>query len=109
MRRSHFGVFEFLLDGRKLGPNLDLYHPEASVREFALPAVPLDAGEHVLTVHNLGKEWLRNKTGNSIVAITLRRDDRGARLRFYFSAIPKSLKSTGYCFGLDAILLNRRE
>ena len=75
MRRSHFGVFEFLLDGRKLGPNLDLYHPEASVREFALPAVRLDAGEHVLTVHNLGK----------------------------------SFKSTGYCFGLDAILLNRRE
>ncbi len=75
IRRSHFGVFEFLLDGRKLGPNLDLYHSKTSTREFALPVVRLDAGEHVLTVRNLGK----------------------------------NLKSSGYCFGLDAFLLERHE
>jgi len=73
IRQSHFGAFEFLLDGKKAGRNLDLdlYHSRMSSREYALPPSLLEAGEHVLTVRNLCK----------------------------------SHQSTGYCLGLDAILL----
>jgi len=55
LRLPYYGVFETQLDGEVLGRHLDLYHPDMSTREFALPAKELKAGEHVLTLRNVFK------------------------------------------------------
>jgi hypothetical protein len=54
-RESYYGTFEFFIDGQKLGRNMDLYHPAFSQREVALDATRLKAGEHTLTIQNIGK------------------------------------------------------
>lgn len=60
LRQPHFGTFEFLIDGKKIGKNLNLHHPDLSSREYALNIGKLKSGEHKLTIKNLGKHFKSN-------------------------------------------------
>ena len=55
IRQPYFGKFEFLIDGKKTGRAIDLYHPDLSSREYALDTENLSVGTHTLTVRNLNK------------------------------------------------------
>ena len=50
-----YGIFEFSLDGERLGDPLDLYHQVIAVREHYMGARELAAGKHTITVKNAGK------------------------------------------------------
>jgi hypothetical protein len=51
----NYGVFEFVLDGKPLGPPLDLYNSAVTMKEHLFPRLELAAGRHELTVRNKGK------------------------------------------------------
>lgn len=54
--RSHdYGIFQYEIDGAPIGEPVDQFNPSISNREKLLPEVSLKAGEHKLTVKNVGK------------------------------------------------------
>ncbi|MBX7258167.1 MAG: DUF2961 domain-containing protein, partial [Candidatus Hydrogenedentes bacterium] len=54
--RSHdYGIFQYEIDGTPTGETVDQFNPSISNREKLLPEVSLKAGEHKLTVKNVGK------------------------------------------------------
>jgi len=51
-----YGIFEYQIDGKPLGPPEDQYGPSVMVREkMYFPTTPFTAGPHTLTVINKGK------------------------------------------------------
>lgn len=56
---SHdYGMFVFELDGAPLGKRLDLYNASIAVREVHVGTRELAAGDHTLTIRNVGKSAL---------------------------------------------------
>ncbi len=56
---ADYGKFQFLLDGNEIGGPVDTYQPALMRADYlSLGQVELSAGEHVLTVKNVGKNDL---------------------------------------------------
>lgn len=59
---SHdYGIFQYELDGAPLGEPIDHYSASVANRERQMPPRKLEAGDHTLTVKNVGKNG--NSTG----------------------------------------------
>ncbi len=70
-----YGIYQFQLDGRQLGPARDYYHSSVATREWKVPPMPLDAGSHVLEVLNQGKNPQSTGYLFGIDGITFLRED----------------------------------
>jgi len=49
-----YGMLQFLINGEPVGKAVDLVAETVAPHETTLPPVALSAGEHVLTVRNVG-------------------------------------------------------
>jgi len=50
-----YGRFQIEIDGKPLGPPIDLYSTNIVTKDQTFPSVALEAGTHKLTVRNVGK------------------------------------------------------
>lgn len=55
VRNAFSGLYTFAIDGQGVGRPIDLYHPDLSQREYALDAVALEPGTHMLKATAIAK------------------------------------------------------